>query len=166
MILIEHVTGCDRVIHELNDSDSVRRMPGLLALVEEHRIDSLTPQGSALFIMPLFLGAFLRDLTTHPCRELHLKCHGFVRGPCCGHWLWVWGVVYIFYHSLLSSPFWYPHGYMLRVSTKQRDLSKIFVGKVLICEKKKKHPSSHPRKMKNRCAVMPFSVLVYELLFD
>lgn len=55
---------------------------------------------------------------------------------------------------------------MLRVSTKQRDLSKIFVGKVLICEKKKKHPSSHPRKMKNRRAVMPFSVLVYELLFD
>lgn len=30
---------------------------------------------------------------------------------------------------------------------------------------KKKHPSSHPRKTRNCHAVMPFSVLVFELLF-
>lgn len=51
MILVEHVTSCDRIIQELNDSDSVRRAPGLLALVEGNRVDGMAPQGSVLFIV-------------------------------------------------------------------------------------------------------------------
>lgn len=81
MILVERITSCDRIIHELNDSDSVRRAPRLLALVEGNRVDRMAPQGSTLFVVSFFMEAFLRDLTTEPCRELGLRWHWFGRSP-------------------------------------------------------------------------------------
>lgn len=48
---MKRVTGCDRITHELSDSDSVRRAPGLPAPVGGNGIDSAVPQGSMLFIV-------------------------------------------------------------------------------------------------------------------
>lgn len=50
---LERVTSCDRISPELNDSDSIRRAPGLLAVVEGDGGDSMAPRGSMLFTVLL-----------------------------------------------------------------------------------------------------------------
>lgn len=73
MIGVECVTSFDKLIHELNDFDSVRRAPGLLALVDGNGADSTAPHGSVLFAVFFFTEAFLKDLTPDPCRALDLR---------------------------------------------------------------------------------------------
>lgn len=111
MILVEHVTGCDRIGHELNDSDSVRGTPGLLVPVEGNLMDSLAPQGSTLFIMPLFLDTCLRDLTAPPAGNC-----GLAEAPAAGTG---YGVCMPSLSFISKWPILTPPGYMLRVSTKQ-----------------------------------------------
>lgn len=83
---VEHVTSCDRIIHELTDSDSVRRAPGLLALVEGTGSDSMVPQGSSLFIVPLH-GRFRQRADSGPLQGSGPEVALVWQRPCQGHWL-------------------------------------------------------------------------------
>lgn len=77
------------------------------------------------------------------------------------------GVCVCVYSSPFTSkwPILIPHGYILRVSTKQGEPSKIFIGKVLICERKR--PSNLQGKSRSLLdAVLPFSGLVFGLSFS
>ena len=85
---LECVTSCDRITPELNDSDSIRRAPGFLAVVEGNGGDSMAPRGSMLFTV-LPHGRFLCRSDSRPCRALGLRWHWFGRGTCHRHWLFV-----------------------------------------------------------------------------
>lgn len=139
MVLAECVTGYDRIMHELNDSDSIRRARGLLVLVGGNWMDSLAPRGHTLFIMPLSW-TLSSEIWQHTLQETVVWQ---------GHLLWAlaMGMCVHSYHSLPSGPFWHCSMYMLRVSTKQGSASKISTEKVLIC--KRKHSIGHSRGTKN-----------------
>ena len=85
---VECVPSCDRIIHELNDSDSVRRAPGLLALVEGNGSDTVAPQGSSLFIV-LLHGRFRQRADSGPLQGSGPEVALVWQRPCHGHWLFV-----------------------------------------------------------------------------
>lgn len=63
MIGVERVTSFDKLIHELNDSDSA---PGLLALADGNGADGTAPHGSVLFAVSFLHGSFPQRSDTRP----------------------------------------------------------------------------------------------------
>lgn len=95
---MERVTSCDRIIHELTDSDSVRRAPGLLALVEGTGSDSMAPRGSSLFIV-LLHGRFRQRADSGPLQGSGPEVALVWQRPYRGHWSFVGEeeCVYVFF---------------------------------------------------------------------
>ena len=160
---LEHVTSCDRITPELNDSDSIRRAPGFLAVVEGNGGDSMAPRGSMLFTV-LPHGRFPCRSDSRPCRALGLRWHWFGRGTCHRHWLFVGeekcGLCVFFATHFQVADFDSRIGLMLMVSTLG-DPSKVFLEKVVICERR--HPSSHSWKTKNHLGCFHASFPVWYL---
>lgn len=80
---LECVTSCDRITHELNDSDSIRRAPGFLAVVEGAEATAWH-LGEACCLLCFFVEGFLTDLTVDPEGTWASGGAGLAEGPAIG----------------------------------------------------------------------------------